>query len=119
MTLRIAAITALVVTVVLGIINRSSSGHSSSGWTGSPIRPISSLRDPRPPRCFGGRPPPTCCCYLSTAIVALALWHVLRPRSPALADVATLGALGYVLAGSIGAVALAMPDHCCWERPPP
>jgi hypothetical protein len=46
--------------------------------------------------------------YLPTAVVAVALWQVLRPRSPALADLATLGALGYVLAGSIAAVSLAI-----------
>lgn len=45
--------------------------------------------------------------YLPTAVVALALRAALRGRGPAQADVATLGALGYVLAGSIGAVSVA------------
>ena len=45
--------------------------------------------------------------YLPTAVVALALRVALRPRGPAIADMATLGALGYVLAGSIGAMSLA------------
>ena len=46
--------------------------------------------------------------YLPTTVVALALWEALRSRSPMLALGALLGALGYVLAGSIGAASLAM-----------
>jgi hypothetical protein len=46
--------------------------------------------------------------YLPTTVVALALWAALRSRRPILALGALLGALGYVLAGSIGAASLAM-----------
>ena len=46
--------------------------------------------------------------YLPTAVVAYVLWTVLRPRGPALGDLSTLAALGYVIAGGIGASALAM-----------
>jgi hypothetical protein len=46
--------------------------------------------------------------YLPTTVVALALWAALRGRRPILALGALLGALGYVLAGSIGAASLAM-----------
>ena len=46
--------------------------------------------------------------YLPTTVVALALWEALRSRSPMLALGALLGALGYVMAGSIGAASLAM-----------
>ena len=45
--------------------------------------------------------------YLPTAVVALALHAALRPRGPGLADAGTVAALGYVLAGGIGAVSLA------------
>ncbi|MGI8518050.1 MAG: DUF4386 family protein [Acidimicrobiia bacterium] len=46
--------------------------------------------------------------YLPTAIVAVVLWHVLRPRSPLLTDLATLGALAYVVTGGSAAAALAL-----------
>jgi hypothetical protein len=46
--------------------------------------------------------------YLPTAVVALGLWAALRRRQPILALGATVCALGYVLAGSIGAASLAM-----------
>jgi len=46
--------------------------------------------------------------YLPTAVVALGLHAALRWRGPVLADVATLAALGYVLAGSVATSALAM-----------
>lgn len=45
--------------------------------------------------------------YLATAVVAYVLWTVLRPRGRAIADMATLGAFGYVLAGGVAASALA------------
>jgi hypothetical protein len=45
--------------------------------------------------------------YLPTGVVALALWHALRPLGVRLADAATLAALGYVLAGGAAAAALA------------
>jgi hypothetical protein len=46
--------------------------------------------------------------YLPTAVIALALWEALRYRHPIVALAALLGALGYVIAGSIGAASLAM-----------
>jgi hypothetical protein len=46
--------------------------------------------------------------YLPTALVALALWTALHGRYPILAIGAMLAALGYVIAGSIGAASLAM-----------
>ena len=46
--------------------------------------------------------------YLPIAVVALALWTVFRSQSPILAAAALFGALGYVIAGSIGAAGLAM-----------
>ena len=46
--------------------------------------------------------------YLPTAVVAYVLWRVLRPRGPALADLATAGAFGYVIAGGAAASALAV-----------
>lgn len=44
--------------------------------------------------------------YLPTAVVAFVLRVALRPRGAALADLGTLSVLGYVVAGSIGAVSL-------------
>jgi hypothetical protein len=46
--------------------------------------------------------------YLATGVVAYVLWTALRPRGRPLADASALGAFGYVLAGGIGASALAM-----------
>lgn len=45
--------------------------------------------------------------YLAMGIVAYAVWTALRPLGHVLADLATLGALGYVLAGGAAATALA------------
>lgn len=45
--------------------------------------------------------------YLATTVVAYVVWTALRPLAPALADLTTLGALGYVLAGGAAATALA------------
>jgi hypothetical protein len=109
MTLRTAAITALIVTIGLGMISNILflwAFEFRVDWFIDPARLVAA-----------GPASPTLLrwaaltdlfsYYLPTAVVALALWHVLRPRLPTLADVATLGALGYVLAGSIGAVSLA------------
>jgi hypothetical protein len=109
MTLRTAAITALVVTVVLGMISNLLflwAFEFRVDWFLDPAQLVAA-----------GPASPTLLrwaaltdlfsYYLPTAVVALALWHALRSRSPALADGATLGALGYVVAGSIGAVSLA------------
>jgi hypothetical protein len=55
--------------------------------------------------------------YLASAVLAYVLWRVLRPRNPLLADLSTLAALGYALAGGAGAAVLAtvgpmlMYDH--------
>ena len=46
--------------------------------------------------------------YLASAVLAYALWRALRPRNPMVADLATLAALGYSLAGGAGAAILAM-----------
>ena len=46
--------------------------------------------------------------YLATAVVAYGLWTVLRPRGRARADLSTLAAFGYVVAGGAGASVLAM-----------
>jgi hypothetical protein len=45
--------------------------------------------------------------YLAAAVVAYVVWTALRPRGRAVADLATLGAFGYVLAGGTAAAALA------------
>ena len=46
--------------------------------------------------------------YLATAVLAYVLWHWLRPRNHLIADLSALAAVGYVLAGGIGAAVLAM-----------
>lgn len=46
--------------------------------------------------------------YLPTAVVAIALWVALRAEGEVIAGLATIAALAYVIAGSIGAGALAM-----------
>ena len=45
--------------------------------------------------------------YLATGVVAYVVWAALRPLGRALADLATLSALGYVLAGGAAATTLA------------
>lgn len=45
--------------------------------------------------------------YLASAVLAYVLWRVLRPRNPLLADLSTLAAFGYALAGGGGAAILA------------
>jgi hypothetical protein len=45
--------------------------------------------------------------YLATGVVAYVVWTALRPLGPGLADLAALGAFGYVLAGGAAATALA------------
>jgi Domain of unknown function (DUF4386) len=45
--------------------------------------------------------------YLATAVLAYVLWRHLRPRNPLIADLSTLAALGYALAGGVGAAILA------------
>jgi hypothetical protein len=46
--------------------------------------------------------------YLATAVLAYVLWQRLRPRNHMIADLSTVAVVGYVLAGGIGAAALAM-----------
>jgi hypothetical protein len=46
--------------------------------------------------------------YLPTVVVALVLWVWLRDRGPILAGSALVGAIGYVIAGSIAAASLAI-----------
>ena len=54
--------------------------------------------------------------YLATAVLAYVLWQWLRPRNPLIADLSALAAGGYVLAGAIGAVALAMVGPMLMHR---
>jgi hypothetical protein len=46
--------------------------------------------------------------YLASGVLAYALWRLLRPRNPIVADLATIAALSYALAGGIGAAVLSM-----------
>ena len=46
--------------------------------------------------------------YLATAVLAYVLWQWLRPRNRLIADLSAVAAVGYVLAGGIGAAVLAM-----------
>jgi hypothetical protein len=46
--------------------------------------------------------------YLATAVLAYVLWRTLRPRNPAVADLATMAAAGYSLIGGAGAAVLAI-----------
>jgi hypothetical protein len=46
--------------------------------------------------------------YLPTGVVAYVLWRILRPRSPVVADLSTLAALGFVLLGGAAAATLAV-----------
>jgi hypothetical protein len=46
--------------------------------------------------------------YLATAVLAYVLWRHLRSRNPLVADLSTMAALGYALAGGMGAAILAM-----------
>ena len=46
--------------------------------------------------------------YLATAVLAYVLWRQLRPGNPLVADLSTMAAVGYALAGGVGAAVLAM-----------
>jgi hypothetical protein len=46
--------------------------------------------------------------YLATAVLAYVLWRQLRPRNPVIADLSTLAAVGYALAGGAGAAVIAV-----------
>ena len=54
--------------------------------------------------------------YLATGVLAYVLWQWLRPRNPLVADLSALAAGGYVLAGGIGAAALAMVGPMLMHR---
>ena len=45
--------------------------------------------------------------YLASAVLAYVLWWMLRPRNPLVADLSTMAAIGYALAGGAGAAVLA------------
>lgn len=61
--------------------------------------------------------------YLATGVLAYVLWRLLRRRSPAVADLATIAAFGYALIGGAGAAVLAlvgpmlMNDHATATTP--
>ena len=40
--------------------------------------------------------------YLAMAVLAYVLWRQLRPRNPVIADLSSLAAVGYALAGGVG-----------------
>jgi hypothetical protein len=46
--------------------------------------------------------------YLATAVLAYVLWRLLRPRNSLIADLSALAAVGYALAGGVGAAVLAV-----------
>ena len=46
--------------------------------------------------------------YLPTAVLAYVLWRQLRSRNPLIADLSTMAAVGYALAGGAGASVLAV-----------
>lgn len=46
--------------------------------------------------------------YLATAVLGYLLWQELRPRNPLIADLSTMAAVGYALAGGVGGAVLAM-----------
>ena len=46
--------------------------------------------------------------YLATGVLAYALWRLLRPRNPLIADLSALAAFGYTVAGGSAAAVLAM-----------
>ena len=46
--------------------------------------------------------------YLATGVLAYALWRMLRPRNPIVADLTSLAALGFAFAGGAGAAILTM-----------
>lgn len=54
--------------------------------------------------------------YLATGVLAYALWRVLRPRDPVLADLSTLAAIGYTVAGGTAAAVLAMVGPMLMEQ---
>jgi hypothetical protein len=110
LTLRRATVAALIVTVALGVLSDLlfvAALQFRPDWFANPALLVSGgsasaelLRWAALADLFSY--------YLPTAVVALALWQALRYRRPIVALVASMGALGYVGAGSIGAASLAM-----------
>ena len=54
--------------------------------------------------------------YLATGVLAYAMWRLLRPRDPMLADLSTLAALGYTVVGGAAAAVLAMVGPVLMEQ---
>src|SRR3990170_2558986 len=54
--------------------------------------------------------------YLATGVLAYALWRILRPRDPVLADLSTLAAFAYTVAGGTAAAVLAMVGPMLMEQ---
>jgi len=54
--------------------------------------------------------------YLATGVLAYALWRILRQRDPVLADLSTLAALAYTIAGGTAAAVLAMVGPMLMEQ---
>jgi hypothetical protein len=109
MWLRVAAVAALVVSISLGVVSdvlyaaalqfrpewfADPAGLVAGGESSAVLLGWAALAD-------------LCGYYLPTAVVAVVLWTWLRGRGETLADTALVGALGYVIAGSIAAVSLA------------
>jgi hypothetical protein len=108
--LRVATVGALVFAVTLGLASDLlfvAAFHGRPDWLADPALTVAGgsasadlLRWAALADLFGY--------YLPTAVVALALWTVLRHRAPVLATTSMVAALGYVIAGSMGAASLAM-----------
>ena len=110
LTLRTAALGAITLTVVLGMISNLlflAAFQFRFDW----------LAEPGPAVAAGAGSAATLrwaavtdlfSYYLPTAVVAIALWVALRAEDEVIAAFATFAALAYVVAGSIGAAALAM-----------
>lgn len=54
--------------------------------------------------------------YLATGVLAYALWRILRPRDPVLADLSTLAAFAFTVAGGTAAAVLAMVGPMLMEQ---
>ena len=109
MTLRLAGIGALLVFFVLGAVSGVlflAAFQLRLEWFADPSAMVSAgassaelLRWAAVADLFGY--------YLAIGVVAYVVWHALRPLGRVAADLATLSALGYVLAGGAAATALA------------
>ena len=54
--------------------------------------------------------------YLATGVLAYALWRLLRARNPVVADLSALAAMGYTIAGGAAAAVLAMVGPMLMEQ---